>query len=408
MNALDVAPNFAAGGTASAGAPAEALTEASVSIAIAARRIVLEDRVVAGTVHVENGRIVGIDEDRIDPAAVDFGDDLLIPGLVELHTDHLEPHYQPRPKVFWKPFSAVFAYDAQIAAAGITTVFDSLRAGADRDPQTVAAGLFALGEAIENARTTGLLRVDHHTHLRCEICSTDVVETARAYVARFDVRLMSLMDHTPGQRQFRDEEKLRVYYRGKGSTRTEAELDAYFAERKALNAKYGIEHRRNLIALAREHTIAMASHDDTTLDHVAESLADGVAIAEFPTTMEAARASHEAGLAVLMGAPNVVRGGSHSGNVSARELAEAGVLDILSSDYVPVSLIEGAFGLADVAAMGGLPGAIRTVTANPARAVGLDDRGVIAIGRRADLVRVALVEAHPVVREVYRVGRRVS
>ena len=164
MNALDVAPNFAAGGTASVGAPAEA----SASIAIAARRIV----------HVENGRIVGIDEDRIDPAAVDFGDDLLIPGLVELHTDHLEPHYQPRPKVFWKPFSAVFAYDAQIAAAGITTVFDSLRAGADRDPQTVAAGLFALGEAIENARTTGLLRVDHHTHLRCEICSTDVVETA--------------------------------------------------------------------------------------------------------------------------------------------------------------------------------------------------------------------------------------
>ncbi len=382
--------------------------EAVASIAVASRRIVLADRVVPGTVVVENGLIVAIEEDVIRKQAEDIGDDLLIPGLVELHTDHLEPHYTPRPKVFWEPFSAVFAYDAQVAAAGITTVFDSLRAGSDGDSSMLGARLFALGEAIEKARTTGLLRVDHHTHLRCEICSPDVLEQTREYLERFDVRLMSLMDHTPGQRQFRDAEKLRDYYRGKKKGTSEADLDAFFAERLRLHAENAVAHRRALVEIGRTRGVAMASHDDTIVEHVAESLADGVSVAEFPTTVEAARASHEAGLAVLMGAPNVVRGGSHSGNVSAVELAEAGVLDILSSDYVPVSLIEGAFLLADVAAVGGLAGAIRTVSKNPAVATGMTDRGEIAIGKRGDLVRVALVEGHPVVREVHRLGRRVS
>ncbi len=218
---------------------------------------------------------------------------------------------------------------------------------------------------------------------------------AESFLGRFDVRLMSLMDHTPGQRQFRDIVKLRDYYRGK-STMTEAQLDDFIAKRLALHEAHGARHRRALVDLAAARSIALASHDDTTISHVAESLADRMAIAEFPTTLDAAEASHDAGLAVLMGAPNVVRGGSHSGNVSARALAEAGLLDILSSDYVPVSLVEGAFGLADVPAVGGLPGAIRTVSLNPARATGLADRGAIAVGLRADLARVAMVGDHPV------------
>ena len=390
--------------TTTAASPAEPVG----SLAVASRSIVLSDRVVAGTVVVEDGRIVAIDEDRIAADAEDWGDDLLIPGLVELHTDHLEPHYSPRPKVFWEPFSAVFSYDAQIAAAGITTVFDSLRAGSDGDNSMLGARLVALGEAIEQAKATGLLRVDHHTHLRCEICAEDVIDQTADYLGRFDVRLMSLMDHTPGQRQFRDAEKLRDYYRGKKKGSSEAELDAFFAERQRLHGLHAVDHRRRLVDLGHRHGIALASHDDTTVEQVVESVADRVGIAEFPTTIEAARASHEAGLAVLMGAPNVVRGGSHSGNVSARVLAEAGLLDVLSSDYVPMSLIEGAFGIADVAAVGGLAGAIRTVSKNPAEATGMTDRGEIAIGKRGDLVRVRVLDGHPVVREVYRLGRRVS
>ncbi len=377
------------------------------NVRIASQSIVLANRVASGTVIVENGIIVGIDEGWHDPRAEDWGKTCLIPGLIELHTDHLEPHYSPRPKVFWDPLSAVLSYDAQIATSGITTVFDSLRAGSDGDRHTLAGGLLTLGDAIKAARLAGLLRVDHLTHLRCEICSDDVLEETEQFMAAHDVHLMSLMDHTPGARQFRDEEKLRDYYRGK-SSKSEAEMDTFIVARKRAHAHNHDAHRQALLALARTRRVKLASHDDTTVEHVQESQRDGIALAEFPTTVDAARASHEAGITVLMGAPNVVRGGSHSGNVSARDLAELGVLHALSSDYVPASLLQGALGLRDVPAVGGIPGAIRLVTKAPAEAMGLLDRGEIAVGKRGDLVVADLSGHVPVIREVRRLGARVA
>ena len=166
-----------------------------------------------------------------------------------------------------------------------------------------------------------------------------------AYIGRYPVDLISLMDHTPGARQFRNIETWRTYYGGKNG-RSIQELDRLMASRRALFAVNYARHRGALVALAKAQGIVVASHDDATAEHVGESIADGVAIAEFPTTVEAAAASHAAGIAVLMGAPNVVRGGSHSGNVAAEMLAREGVLDILSSDYVPAALLMGAFDLA--------------------------------------------------------------
>jgi alpha-D-ribose 1-methylphosphonate 5-triphosphate diphosphatase len=375
--------------------------------ALFARRVVFADAEAAATIVVERGRIAAVELERQLPGAQDLGADLLVPGLVELHTDHLEPHVEPRPKVHWNALSAVFAYDAQVASAGMTTVFDCLRAGVEDAGRPVVDELLELGHALAAAKATGLLRAEHHTHLRCEITSVEVLAEVELALERFDVRIMSLMDHTPGARQFRDVEKLRDYYKGKRRL-DDAELDRFFAERRRLFEANHDRHRRALVALARGRGVALASHDDTTVEHVAESIADGVAIAEFPTTLEAAQACHAAGLKVLMGAPNVVRGGSHSGNVSARELAEAGCLDILSSDYVPISLLEAAFVLAEVPGLGGLPAAMRAVTRTPAEAVGLLDRGEIAVGRRADLVRVALVDGHPIVRQVWREGARVA
>jgi alpha-D-ribose 1-methylphosphonate 5-triphosphate diphosphatase len=154
--------------------------------------------------------------------------------------------------------------------------------------------------------------------------------------------------------------------------------------------------------------IAFASHDDATPAHVQESVADGVSIAEFPTTMVAAEQSHAAGLAVLMGAPNVVRGGSHSGNIAATDLAREGCLDVLSSDYIPGALIHAAFMLPEVVDSISLPQAIRMVSATPAKAAHLSDRGEIVAGKRADLVRVRLHGDMPVVKGVWRQGRRVS
>jgi alpha-D-ribose 1-methylphosphonate 5-triphosphate diphosphatase len=370
-------------------------------------RLVLEERVVEpGWIAVTDGRIVEIGEGRAPGGSLDLFGDFLIPGLVELHTDHLEPHVSPRPAVEWHPLSAVLAYDAQIAASGITTVFDSLRLGRDERKSVTTDVSLMLGRVIGEAQSRGLLRADHKTHLRCEVCSADAPASLKAYLEHLPAHLISLMDHTPGERQFRDIERFLVYYRGK-SGMTEAELQRFIEQRRELYHRFAGPNRRALVALAKERSIPLASHDDTTLDHVEESIADGVVIAEFPTTSEAAEASHAAGVAVLMGAPNLVRGGSHSGNVSAEALARQGLLDIVSSDYVPSSLMQAAFELPSRVPGVSRAQAVAKVTAAPAAAVGLKDRGKLEIGRRADLVRVHLAGDMPIVRVVWREGRRV-
>jgi alpha-D-ribose 1-methylphosphonate 5-triphosphate diphosphatase len=314
----------------------------------------------------------------------------------------------PRGKVRWDPFSAVLSYDGQLAVSGITTVLDSLRVWREEGADDVGGEATLLADAIAKARDADMLRIDHFLHLRCEVPMPDVVAEAAALMGRPEVRLVSLMDHTPGQRQFRDQEKLRTYYRGKAGGLTDAQLDVLFDQRRDYAARNSANNYRDLVALARAQGRRLASHDDTTLEHVAQSVADRVAIAEFPTTLEAAHALHAAGIRVLMGAPNLVRGSSHSGNVGTAELARAGLLDVMSSDYMPASLLMAAFHLPTVVPAIDLPEAISTVTRTPAAAVGLDDRGEIAIGNRGDLVRVRVTRDIPVVRAVWRSGARVA
>jgi alpha-D-ribose 1-methylphosphonate 5-triphosphate diphosphatase len=177
--------------------------------------IILSDDILHGWAVIEDGHIIDMGKGRPPERGIDLEGDYLIPGLIELHTDHLESHYVPRPKVRWHPLGAVLAYDAQIASSGITTVFDSLRAGIDVDGGGLGAELIELAGAIDEARRHNLLRSEHLTHLRCEIPSPGVVEMVEDFVARYPVGLMSLMDHTPGQRQFRDLAKYQIYYSGK-------------------------------------------------------------------------------------------------------------------------------------------------------------------------------------------------
>lgn len=368
--------------------------------------IVLADCTFRGWLAVDGGNIVEIGEGKAPERGHDAQGDYIVPGLVELHTDHLESHYVPRPKVRWNTMGAVMAYDAQIVASGITTVFDSLRAGADLDGGGLGADLLALGEALEEGRRNNLFRAEHRTHLRCEIPAPDVVEDVMAYAEKFDISLMSLMDHTPGRRQFRDLEKYAIYYcrkSGKSADEIMSDVDRRVADNSARSAV----NRPALVAFARRRNIPLASHDDTTVDEVATSLEEGVALAEFPTTIESAIACRDNKVAVMMGAPNLIRGGSHSGNLSALESAESGCLDILSSDYVPGSLLMAAFDMPHRIEGVDLAAAIRTVTKTPAEVTGLTDRGEIAAGKRADLVRVAMAGSVPVVRRVWRGGQRV-
>jgi alpha-D-ribose 1-methylphosphonate 5-triphosphate diphosphatase len=369
-------------------------------------RIVLADEIVEGTLKIRDGHIADISSGNAK-AGEDCAGDALIPGCVELHTDHLETHLQPRPKVRWNMDAALQAHDGQIATSGITTVFDALRVGLEGDTEFGSQEMSAMADAIASASADGRLRAEHFIHLRCEVSVADVVDHFDELRDNKRVRLASLMDHAPGQRQFVSLEAYRIYYQGKKKL-SDIEFTAYSERRIAESAANSERNRQLLADRCRAACISIASHDDATREHVEESVALGVALAEFPTTVEAATLSRNAGLHVLMGAPNVVRGGSHSGNVSAIDLLHAGALDILSSDYVPFSLVQAAFLLAERADIS-LPHAVRLISANPAEAAGLSDRGRIEIGRRADLVRIQATSGRPPrVCSVWREGVRVA
>ncbi len=369
-------------------------------------RIVLADEVVDGSILIRDGKIADVSAGNARNGE-DMEGDYVIPGLVELHTDHLEGHYAPRPKVRWNPIASVLAHDAQVATAGITTVFDALRVGLYSDGDTTPEDMRKLADAIEDSVRKDRLRADHFIHLRCEVSAPDCRQAFELFQDDDRVKLASLMDHAPGQRQFASFEAYAVYYMGKMKM-SEEQFRVYCEKRMAQSAANSAPNRAAISAACHARGIVLASHDDATTAHVEEAIAQGIRVAEFPTTVEAARASREAGLGVLMGAPNMVRGGSHSGNVSARELAENGLLDILSSDYIPFSMIQSAFFLGEVVDAISLPQAVAMVSKTPAEAVGLTDRGVIEPGRRADLVRVRVDEHVPVVRMVWREGRRVA
>ena len=249
------------------------------------------------------------------------------------------------------------------------------------------------------------LRAEHRLHLRCELTYENVRSRFEELSLDPLVGLASLMDHSPGQRQFADLDKYRTYYQGKYGMDDNA-MTAFMDRQLAAQARFATDHRAHLVELCRERATVLASHDDETVDHVAQAADEGIRIAEFPTTMEAAQAARDQGMGILMGSPNVVLGGSQSGNISARDLAAEGLLDVLSSDYIPASMLEAAFLLPKAVPGIELPQSVAMVSANPAALLGLDDRGAIAVGRRADLLRVAIHGSQPLLRTVWRGGER--
>ncbi|EKK9165058.1 alpha-D-ribose 1-methylphosphonate 5-triphosphate diphosphatase [Escherichia coli O103] len=348
-------------------------------------KLVLENEVVHGSLEVQDGEIRAFAESQSrQPEAMDGEGGWLLPGLIELHTDNLDKFFTPRPKVDWPAHSAMSSHDALMVASGITTVLDAVAIGDVRDGGDRLENLEKMINAIEETQKRGVNRAEHRLHLRCELPHHTTLPLFEKLVQREPVTLVSLMDHSPGQRQFANREKYREYYQGKYSL-TDAQMQQY-----------------------EEEQLALASHDDATHAHVAESHQLGSVIAEFPTTFEAAEASRKHGMNVLMGAPNIVRGGSHSGNVAASELAQLGLLDILSSDYYPASLLDAAFRVADDESNRfTLPQAVKLVTKNPAQALNLQDRGVIGEGKRADLVLAHRKGNHIHIDHVWRQGKRV-
>ncbi|CUH88934.1 Alpha-D-ribose 1-methylphosphonate 5-triphosphate diphosphatase [Phaeobacter sp. CECT 5382] len=369
--------------------------------------LVLPDETLRGSVKLSGGEITDVSTGTSVPTgALDCEGDYISPGMVELHTDNLERHIQPRPGVDWPHAAAIMAHDAELAGTGITTVFDAMRVGSvSRKESRYGSYARELASEMLELRAADALKISHFLHLRAEVCSDTLVEEISAFGEADRVGLVSLMDHTPGQRQFRDISKLEAYVKGKHGF-DEAAFQEHIAHLKTLRDTYGDLHEVEAVKAARRFGAVLASHDDTTADQVVTSAAHGIHLAEFPTTVEAARACHAYNIKVMMGAPNLIRGGSHSGNVAARELAELELLDIVSSDYVPGALLMSAVKLGEI--WGDMARGLGTVTHAPAGAVELTDRGRIEPGKRADLIRFKLIDGTPALRGTWARGQRVA
>jgi alpha-D-ribose 1-methylphosphonate 5-triphosphate diphosphatase len=320
-----------------------------------------------------------------------------------VHTDNLERQVQPRAGARWPSRSAFLSHDSQTAAAGVTTVLDALCLG-DLGFDTERIQTFRDGVAdLDALSATGALKSDHFLHLRCELPAPDMPGLFEGVADHPAIRMVSLMDHSPGVGQYQDLDRYRAMRGRSGMPKDQIEARiAFLLDQRARVAE---PNRARLLARMAGRNIPIASHDDWHVDEVARNARDGITLSEFPVNLPAAQAARAAGQQIIAGAPNIVRGGSHSGNVAVADRVAAGLVDALASDYVPPALLEAAFALAPKI---GLAAAIAMITDRPARMLHMDDRGRIAAGLRGDLVVVGEALGLPSVRRVYRAGQRVA
>jgi alpha-D-ribose 1-methylphosphonate 5-triphosphate diphosphatase len=358
-------------------------------------QLVLPDRVVEhGALRIEGNEIVEITEDGT-PAAeqrIINGSGLTaIPGIIDIHGDMLEREIEPRPNTHFPAELAIYELDKRLAAAGVTTAYAALSFIEVDNPSSIRQldKVLATIATIDTLRPT--LLTELFVHARFEVPHPNVAGALVAALEADHLHLISFMDHTPGQGQYRDIEQFinfMINWRKVDRSAVEAELQQRIAKATAQ------DHwllARDIAALAARRGLVLASHDDDTPEKVDLVASLGATICEFPVTLEAAEEARSRGMHVVMGAPNALRGLSHSGNLSAREAVAAGVVDILAADYHPASLVHAAFTLAATATCS-LPEAVALISTNPAAALGLNARGSLQVGKQADLV---LVEAPP-------------
>lgn len=369
--------------------------------------IVMDGQVALGDITMEGGFITGISSDIEANEEINFDGDYLIPGLVDIHTDHFEKHVYPRPHVKWDFMRAGMAHDAQIIGAGVTTVFDSICVGATKDNPSRREILKPMIEALEEAQSQNMLRAEHFIHLRCEITDEETTNLTKDNIEKDIVRVISVMEHLPGIRQSRDIEGY-IERNVLRSGRTREEIIQMIETEVADMLEIGKGVRPEIVRLAHEHNLPLLSHDDTEPEHIDLAVSENVKVSEFPCTIEAARLARNNGMDIVAGAPNVLRGGSQSGNIAVKELLAEDLVDILASDYVPRSMLDCAFkiGLSDEFDVS-LPKAIDMVSHNPAQTAGLSDRGRIEVSKRADLLQIGMHNGHPFVKKAWREGRRV-
>lgn len=372
-------------------------------------RIVLPDAVIEGHVVVQAGKIMAVGAGPApagDGLRVDAGGDYLIPGAIDLHGDDIEFEIGalgPRAGARRMPVDVgLMQSDKNAVGWGITTKLHAIAYFEDEAKGRSKRLSGAIMDAIARHQQEGQLLAEHWVDLRYEV-TADPEYTLEA-MAHPVVRMVSIMDHTPGEGQFASIEAYKALNK-QLTDADDAELERLVQEKIARSAlKQG--HQARVAARAVELGLLIASHDDISTAKVDEMHAIGTTLAEMPVRLEAALRAREKGWAITMAGPNILRGGSASGNLNAVEALAAGAMDCICSDYYPPSLVCGAFRLIEDG-QASLPQAIALITRGPARALGLSDRGEIAIGLRADLALVTDRLGHPVVRQTWRAGRTV-
>jgi alpha-D-ribose 1-methylphosphonate 5-triphosphate diphosphatase len=373
-------------------------------------------RVVAGDLVLEGGTVV-IAGDRIEtvegttvpagPGVIDLAGRWLLPGLIDLHDDALEKEINPRPNVDFDPSFALLSLDRRLAVAGITTQYHGVSFAEQPAIGRTLAGATAVCAAIHDLRRFGGACVEHHVLHRLEVRTPGALASLLHVLADEPAPLVSIDDHAPGRGKMADPAVFRAYLRRYlPQDTTEAELEAHVARiqsETAATEPLVVDSLARLAALRAERPIVLASHDDDSAERVDALFAAGCRISEFPLTPAAVRRARELGMTIAMGAPNVLRGGSLTGTLSALAMLVEDSLDILVADYHPPALLAAVF---RIVALGlrGVPAAVRLATSAPATAAGLTDRGQVAAGCRADLIAVEVHRDWPVVASTWLAG----
>jgi alpha-D-ribose 1-methylphosphonate 5-triphosphate diphosphatase len=360
-------------------------------------RLVLPDRVLPNaSLRFDSGQIAEVIDGPAPHADLHGTGLTAIPGLVDLHGDMLERELEPRPGAAFPIEVSLIELDKRLAAAGVTTAYAAISFSEGRAKhirseeraREIIEGVAGLRES---------LLTDVRIHARFEITNHRAAPILKDLLAAGMVDLVSLNDHTPGQGQYRNLEQFINYVSSwQNKSREEVEQNVQERMRRSQDAPPSWEVIAEITQLARQAGMMVASHDDDSEDKVRLVHGVGATLSEFPVALEAARAAKTHGMQIIMGAPNALRGASHSGNLSALEALEHGLLDILASDYYPAAMLRAALSIAQKGLLD-LPAAINLVSLNPAAAVGLNDRGRLEVGQRADLVLLDHQHDHRVV-----------
>lgn len=373
------------------------------SLIIVNARVVLPDAVLdRATVRVDDGRISAIEETALSPAPgqaagpaiVDADGALLIPGVVDLHNDNLEFEIHPRHNANLPLPFALATMERRLAGAGVTTEFHAVSFQERLDKHRSVVDAETKAAFLAECDDSPARPVRHNILHRLDVRTEGSLASALPTLQRVRTPYVSLNDHTPGQGQYRDVDRLIRMAEASRTARgdfTPVEASWYLDRMRAnLENTDAVDAFYASIAEALAHTpMVISTHDDDTIQKVEAQRILGATVAEFPVTIEAAQYARDGGMAIVVGAPNIVRGGSQSGNLNATDLVAAGLADAICADYHAPCLIPAALKLVELG-LRDLPAAIAMITRNPARAVGLDDRGEIAIGQLADLALVRI------------------